>query len=311
MLAGRAGTAGPEVTDLLRVAAQVRDLPSEAFRAKLRSDLIDRVLKEKKMSPTLKSTWIREGFHSITPYLHAPAEAKLMEFLKSAFGGKERFRAPRPDGTIMHGEVTIGDTIVEMADVLADFESPKATALWYFVPDVDAVYQRALDAGAVSLSKPVDQTYGDREAGIRDPAGNVWFISRRSNVEGYKSPGQQDVAPYLFPRGGAAFLDFLVKAFGAEVTSRHDSPEGAVVHATVKLGDSTIGMGEAQGQWQPMPGGFHYYVPDVDAVYRRAVEVGGKAHTAPADQPYGDRYACVIDPQGNYWYLATHLPEQH
>lgn len=114
--------------------------------------------------------WIPKGFHTLTPYLHAPAGAKLIEFLKNAFGAVEDFRALRQDGTIQHAQVRIGDSIVGYADVPPDMPSPKATSLRTYVQSVDETYRRALDAGAVSSYEPVDRNYGDREAGVKDPS---------------------------------------------------------------------------------------------------------------------------------------------
>jgi len=66
-------------------------------------------------------------------------------------------------------------------------------------------------------------------------------------------------------------------------------------------------MGEAYGEYGPMPTGLHFYVPDVDAVYARALQVGAASISAPADQPYGERGSGVKDPAGNSWFLATPL----
>lgn len=306
MLSGVAASpAGPEVTALLRIVADLRVAPNEEFRAGLKRDLMAQAMKERK-NMTSTVTWIREGFRTLTPYLHVSSAAGLIDFLKQTFGAEEKFRMPRPDGTIMHSEFSIGDSRLELAEVPDDLVGPRATALRVFVPDVDAVYSRALEAGATSLYKPVDQNHGDREAGLKDPAGNYWFLSRHLSGA-YKDAGVPDVTPWVFPRGASSFIEFLEKAFGAKVVQRHQGPGGSVLHASVKLGDSVLSMGEAHGQWQPMPGGIHFYSPDVDAMYRQAMEAGATSISAPVNTPYGDRYAAVIDPQGNYWYLATHI----
>lgn len=310
MLAGRADVVpssvrgavrSPEVTDLLRVAAHVRDLPSEEFHDRLKNDLMDRIWKEKQMTPTTKTSWIPEGFHTVTPYLHPGNAGQLIDFLKQTFGAEELERHSEPGGRIVHASVRIGDSILEMGEP----PEPQPTSLRAYVHDVDEVYRRALRAGATSLYEPVDQSYGDREAGVKDPAGNFWFLARALNAGNYKHPGLQDVGVYLFPRGAEAFVDFLVKAFAAEIIGVYKSPEGVVMHADLKIGDSRILMGEAHGQWQPMPAGLHYYVPDVDAAYARAVKAGGQSVRPPQDQPYGERGASVDDPQGNHWYIAT------
>jgi PhnB protein len=76
-------------------------------------------------------------------------------------------------------------------------------------------------------------------------------------------------------------------------------------HAKIRIGDSIIEMGEAHGQWQPMPTALYMYVPDVDAVYNRALEAGATSLSVPVDQPYGYRNAGVEDPFGNRWFIAT------
>jgi uncharacterized glyoxalase superfamily protein PhnB len=119
---------------------------------------------------------IPEGFHTVTPYLLVRGAAKLIDFLKRAFEAKEIERMRRQDGTIMHAEVRIGDSIVMMAEPTGDF-APMPSAMYLYVTDTDAVYRRAVQAGATSVMEPVDQFYGDRRAGVKDPAGNLWWIA--------------------------------------------------------------------------------------------------------------------------------------
>ena len=119
---------------------------------------------------------IPDGYHSVTPYLTVPGAAKLLDFLKQAFEAQELHRMPRPDGTIMHAEVRIGDSLVMMGEPMGSAQ-PMFGSLYLYVHDVDAVYKRALQAGATSTSEPADQFYGDRSAGIKDPVGNQWWIA--------------------------------------------------------------------------------------------------------------------------------------
>ena len=119
---------------------------------------------------------IPEGYHTITPYLVVPGVAKLIDFLKRAFDAKEVERMARPDGTVMHAEVRIGDSIVMMGEASGEKKAMPAM-LYLYVNDTDAAYQRALDAGATSLLAPTDQFYGDRNAGVNDPSGNQWWIA--------------------------------------------------------------------------------------------------------------------------------------
>jgi uncharacterized glyoxalase superfamily protein PhnB len=119
--------------------------------------------------------------------------------------------------------------------------------------------------------------------------------------------GYHSITPYLIVPGVARLLDFLKEAFGAEETHpRMTRPDGAVMHAEVRIGDSRLMMGEPGGNWTPMPGSLYLYVPDTDAVYRRALAAGATSLMEPADQFYGDRNAGVKDPSGNSWWIATH-----
>ena len=110
---------------------------------------------------------IPDGYHSVTPYLSVPGVGKLLDFLQQAFEAQELHRMPRPNGTIMHAEVRIGDSRVMMGEPMGDAQ-PMFGSLYLYVHDVDAVYKRALQAGATSTSEPADQFYGDRSAGIKD-----------------------------------------------------------------------------------------------------------------------------------------------
>lgn len=119
--------------------------------------------------------------------------------------------------------------------------------------------------------------------------------------------GYHNVTPYLCVPGVASLLEFLEQAFGAELS--HECmrlPDGRVMHAEVKIGDSRVMMGEPAGRWSPMPASLYLYVEDVDAVYARAVKAGGASVMEPADQFYGDRHGGVRDPSGNIWWIATH-----
>ncbi|SRR6266851_3128884 len=86
---------------------------------------------------------IPDGYHSVTPFLIVPEVAKLLDFLKQAFEAQELHRMPRPDGTIMHAEVRIGDSLVMMGEPMGNCQ-PMFGSLYLYVRDVDAVYKRAL-----------------------------------------------------------------------------------------------------------------------------------------------------------------------
>ena len=118
--------------------------------------------------------------------------------------------------------------------------------------------------------------------------------------------GYHSVTPYLMVQGVAALIDFLKQAFGADEIFRMPRPDGAIMHAEVKIGDSMIMMGEAMGEHQPMPGSICLYVNDADAVYQCALQAGATTMMEPGDQFWGDRQAGIKDPVGNFWWIATH-----
>ncbi len=118
---------------------------------------------------------IPEGYHSVTPYLVVNGADRLIAFLKQAFGAQEIERFQGPNGTIMHAEVKIGDSIIMLGEANERFQARPAN-LYVYVPDTDAIYHRAVESGATSIMEPANQFYGDRNAGISDPTGNFWWI---------------------------------------------------------------------------------------------------------------------------------------
>jgi len=119
---------------------------------------------------------IPEGYHSVTVYLTVPGVAKLMDFLKQAFGAEEIDRMQDHSGRVGHAQMKIGDTFVMMGEPQAS-QQPKPCNLYLYVENVDAVYQQAIQAGGKSISEPKDQFYGDRSGAVEDPSGNGWWIA--------------------------------------------------------------------------------------------------------------------------------------
>jgi uncharacterized glyoxalase superfamily protein PhnB len=118
---------------------------------------------------------IPDGYHTVTPYLIVPDVPKLIDFLVRALGAREIHRMTRPDGTVNHAEVRLGNSMVMMGH--ASDQYPPMPAMFYlYVEDVDALYRQAVAAGGVSLREPTDQDYGDRSGGVSDPFGNQWWI---------------------------------------------------------------------------------------------------------------------------------------
>src|SRR5262249_17872126 len=162
-----------------------------------------------------------------------------------------------------------------------------------------------MQAGATSLMRPTDMEYGERGAGIQDEGGNHWYIATAVGPN-YVPSGVNNLMPYMNPVGAPKMIDFLKQAFGAEEVDKHQSPDGVVYHAKVRIVDSIIELGEAHGQWQPRPMTFMLYVDDCDAWYARAMQAEGAVSLGkPASAPYGGRTGTIQDPFGNTWYMNS------
>jgi PhnB protein len=127
---------------------------------------------------------IPEGYHSVTPYLIVKGAAEALEFYKKAFGANEILRFPQPDGRIGHAEILIGDSHVMLADEYPELShrSPSSLggttfSLMIYTENVDALFDRAVAAGAKVLRPVADQFYGDRTGGIEDPFGHQWYLA--------------------------------------------------------------------------------------------------------------------------------------
>jgi uncharacterized glyoxalase superfamily protein PhnB len=117
-----------------------------------------------------------DGYHAITPYLVVDGAARLIDFLAEVFDAEEVERFAAPGNRIGHAEMRIGDSLVMLGDAHGE-HGPRQAMLYVYVDDADATYQRALAAGATSVQAPADRFYGDRSAGVKDPAGNLWWIA--------------------------------------------------------------------------------------------------------------------------------------
>jgi PhnB protein len=252
---------------------------------------------------------VPRGFHMVTPYLVAADGNALIDFVIKAFGAEEKERVIMPTG--VHGEVRIGDSMMMIGGGIAGKKFPSTlhpNALHVYVEDSDAVFKNALAAGATLIDEPRDQEYGERSATVKDAAGNFWYIATHKG-ESYTPKGLHNVNPYLHPLRAEPLIGFLKRAFDAQEVAKYASPDGVVHHAEIRIGDSVVEMGEAHGKYETMPAMFYLYVPDCDALYRRALAAGAKSLHEPKDQPYGDRNAAVTDAFGNIWYVATHVKD--
>jgi PhnB protein len=127
---------------------------------------------------------IPEGFHTLTPSLTVKDGARAIDFYTKAFGARERMRVPGPDGRLMHAELQMGDSIVMLAEEMPETgcKAPvsvgaSSSSLYVYVPDVDAAFKRAVEAGAKALMPPTDMFWGDRFGTVEDPSGHRWGLA--------------------------------------------------------------------------------------------------------------------------------------
>jgi uncharacterized glyoxalase superfamily protein PhnB len=119
-----------------------------------------------------------ENYSSVSPYLIVQGAARTIDFLVAVFGATELRRFPDDEGRLMHAEVRIDDSVVMLADATADYPPIRAN-VYVYVPDVDATYRRALNAGATSVQEPIQKEDDDKRGGVLDPGGTTWWIATK------------------------------------------------------------------------------------------------------------------------------------
>jgi uncharacterized glyoxalase superfamily protein PhnB len=121
--------------------------------------------------------------------------------------------------------------------------------------------------------------------------------------------GFHSIIPYLFVEGAARLIEFISAAFEGEVMFQQERPDGAVMHATIRIGDSMLMLADPMPEFGAMPSSIYLYVPDCDAAYQRALDSGGVSVFPMMTLPSGERYGGVKDPCGNIWWVATHAED--
>jgi PhnB protein len=129
--------------------------------------------------------------------------------------------------------------------------------------------------------------------------------------------GYHSVTPYLICKNAAAAIEFYKQALGATGSLVMNAPDGRIMHAEIKIGDSVVMLADEHPEMRALspqtvggtPVSLLVYVPDVDAVFAKAVEFGATVERALATQFYGDRTGGILDPFGHRWYLATHVED--
>jgi PhnB protein len=144
-----------------------------------------------------------------------------------------------------------------------------------------------------------------------------WLISfaalRRESTQhdqmSIKPNGFHAITPYLFARGASRLIEFISAAFQGEVIFQQKRPDGAIMHATIRIGDSMLMLADPTSEFGPMLTAIYLYVADCDAVYHSALNSGGVSVFPIMTLPSGERYGGVKDPCGNIWWIATHVED--
>ena len=121
----------------------------------------------------------------------------------------------------------------------------------------------------------------------------------------YTADSYRTLTPYLVVPDADAEIRFMQEAFEATEASCQRNADATVMHAAFRIGDSLIMLGQAGDTWKALAAALYLWVPDVDAAYASALKAGATSASAPEDQPYGQRMAGVVDPNGITWWIAS------
>src|ERR1043166_6136244 len=212
MAAGASPSAVDEqVAEFVGIALELRQLPRADFKARLQRELEEEAgMSAAAKEAPKKSSGVREGFRTITPYLVVSDVHAEAEFLKQTFDVAGHIYGLGSQGGF-HAEYNIGGSMIMVGGGGEGSQwkgTPLPTYIHLYVEDVDAIYESAVHAGATNLSAPADRFYGDRECGFRDPGGNQWFVATHQG-ESFVPEGVPNLMPSLLPVGAPKMIDFL------------------------------------------------------------------------------------------------------
>jgi uncharacterized glyoxalase superfamily protein PhnB len=296
------------------------------------------------------------GFFSVTPGLMVEDVDAALSFYSQAFGAITTFKIPGIDGKTEHAQIKLGDSTVMVAlyhpsDRKDELKPPKKLggtpgSLNYAVEDVDAVFQRAVAAGAQIMMPVKNQFWGDRWGMLQDPFGHQWGIGTSKvklsdaqmrqlaplafqpqgqrdidkawknapKADGYKQKDHHDITPALHVKDPSKAMDFYKSGLGAEEREKMNMRDGRLMHAEIKVGDSIVMLGEEMPEYGvkspiSLDGSsffLYVYLPEVDKATTQAKRGGAAKIEGPSDMFWGDRVSFVVDPSGHVWTLATH-----
>lgn len=327
------------------ISTHLEDLTAEQYQQRYHSGPPPATAVREASKPSSKPvTPVRPGFQNAGVHVTVSDGVQAIDFYKRAFGATENesMRFVDPSGRLAHGEITVGDSGIMISAETEDYNryAPRhfggsPVKMHLFVDDVDALAAQAITAGAKVIRPVQDQFYGDRSGQLEDPFGHLWIVSSRiedvspeemeqralafmSQQGAAEQPaaaggaisalreGFTAVTPYITVREGEQLLNFVKDVFGATETFRSSGGSAGGMHVEARIGNSMVMIGSGLNV-EERPAALHVYVDDVDAAYRKALQMGANSLGEPTDHEYGERGASVKDASGNYWYLARSL----
>jgi PhnB protein len=232
--------------------------------------------------------------------------AQVSYFLKYGDSPMAGDVPPEWRSKIVHASLNLGERTLAGADVLPEqYQAPQGFYVLVAPDDstqAERIFSALAEGGSVRMK--LQKTFWSPAFGVViDRFGIPWEVSC-PQAKGVKPvpDGYRAITPYLAVHDVPKLIEFLTRAFDAEVVHLHPPNN---TNAELRIRDSMVLLGEKPPDQDPFPAMLYLYVTDVDAAYRQAIEAGGRSIKEPSDEYYGDRNAGIVDPSGNQWWLAT------
>lgn len=266
----------------------------------------------------------KSKYPAVINYMTHPEAHKIIDFLKEAFGFEQGRLSGKPEeNVIFHCELTLDDSVV----MIATHANKTISSFCIYNENVDAAYEKALKAGALSKQEPKMEIHGDRSAIVTDSWGNEYCIHARMEElskadiqkrkdEGwdpaavkpkvhFKSPHCQTVVTFLRSEKPKEIKDFLEEKLDFKQEGELFGDDTTIFHVEERFEDSIVFVGVGA----PTATNFYISVKDVDATYKKAIEAGAISVSAPEDKFYGDRMAEIKDSMGQTYWIATYVKD--
>jgi uncharacterized glyoxalase superfamily protein PhnB len=218
----------------------------------------------------------------------------------------------RQDGSVAHADLSFGPSGIGVSSRKASSpESPWAhvpQGLYIVVSDPDAIYGRARAAGADVAVAIVDQPYGSREFGLRDPEGHLWGFGTYAMSQGSGAP---QLYPEVLYRNAVGAVEWLENAVGFRRSLIVPGEAGSIKHAELRFGDGVMFVGSTpeSSEFRGLTHFSNLRVADPDAHFARATSAGATIVMEPQMSPFGARFYAARDPEGFLWWVSTYEPQ--